>query len=78
MAYKYTIFIYYMLVFMQMQTTWLGESNVSVHSVSREQIIIGGGLLWSLFITVGRESVSDRECYAFFINTIPPCLSEVS
>lgn len=60
----------YMLVFMQMQNTWLGESNDFVHLVSREQIIIGGGLLWVLFITLGRKSVTGRECHAHFINTI--------
>lgn len=54
---------------------WHGKSNFSFHSGSSERIIIGGGLLWSLFI---RESVSDRECHACFINTIPPYLSEES
>lgn len=29
-------------------------------------------LLWSLFITLGKESDSERECHACFINTILP------
>lgn len=45
------------------------KNDFSVHSGLKQQIILGGGL----FI---RESVSDRECHASFINTIP--LSEVS
>lgn len=47
-------------VFMQMQTAWCGESNLSVRSGSSERIIIGGGLLWSLFITLITEHVSGR------------------